>query len=99
MEIGHQLGHHKIIIPAKEAPFKKHTMDWAVSYESMLLSKSRRPNQPATILLTQKNHHEHDCVKSNSNCYMTTFKVHSSDDFFESGALSLPDEKYIYLPK
>ncbi len=99
MEIGHQLGHHKIIIPAEEAPFKKHTMDWAVSYESMLLSKSRRPNQPATILLTPKDHHEHECVKSNNNCYMTTFKVHSSDVFFESGTLSLPDEKYIYLSK
>lgn len=99
MEAGHQLGHHKIIIPAEEAPFKKHTMDWAVSYESMLLSKARSPNQPATLLLTPKDQHKHECVEKRSNCYMTTFITHNSDDFFESGALSLPDEKYIYLPK
>ena len=98
METGHQLGHHKIIIPSKEAPFKKHTMDWAVSYESLLLSKSRRPNQPATILLTPKEEHQHECVLERTNCYRTTFGTHFSDDFFQSGALWLPDEKYIYLP-
>ena len=97
MEIGHQQGHHKIIIPAEEAPFKKHTMDWAVSYESLLLSTSRRPNQPASILLTSKDHRQHECVLKKSNCYMTTFKTQFSDEFFESGALWLPDEKYIYL--
>ncbi len=97
MEIGHQQGHHKIIIPAKEAPFKKHTMDWAVSYESLLLSKSRRPNQPATLLLTLKDQHQNECVLERSDCYMTAFKTHFSDDFFESGALWLPNEKYIYL--
>jgi len=97
MEIGHQRGHHKIIIPLEEAPYKKHTMDWALSYESLLLSKSRRPHQPASLLLTSKNYHQHECVLENTNCYMTTFKVQFSDEFFESGALWLPDEKYIYL--
>jgi len=98
METGHQLGHHKIIIPSKEAPFKKHTMDWAVSYESLLLSKSRRPNQPATILLSPKDQHQDECVLERTNCYMTTFVTHFSDDFFQSGTLWLPDGKYIYLP-
>jgi len=99
METGHQSGHHKIIIPSEEVPFKKHTMDWAASYESLLLSRSRRPNQPASLLITSKDHQKHECVEDRMDCYMTTFKTRFSGDFFQSGVFSLPNEKYIYLPK
>jgi len=95
MEAGHQQGHHKIIIPF----VKKHTMDWAVAYETLLLSKARRPNQPATLFLTPKDQRQHECVLGKNSCYMTAFKTHSSDDFFESGVFWLPNEKYVYLEK
>ena len=87
---------NKLIIAAEKVPNKIYSMNWAMPYESLLLSKLVDAENLKTIFISESQNTYQD-IPEETDIFLTVFKKHPVGEYLNGKHFPLKNGKYIIL--